>query len=282
MRAGPLSDAKVIALLNRAFVCVYTVNEDYVGKNAIAPPQERKELQRIHQEGYKKNLSVGTVHAYVLTPDGHTHDSLHVANAARTDRLLAMLDRAVSHFKPKEGKPIVAPTPQSASPKAPADALVLHLVSRGDDRGSWGEFPGENWIVLPKPDWQKLLPTGKPKVGQTWELDKEVSGRVLTYFYPQTENNHATTDRIEKQSLVARVLSVEGGTVTARLDGTLRMQHVFYPGRKNPDPVDAVVVGVLTFAPGKSSVPSLQLVTERATHGKRPFKVAVRSLPASE
>ena len=37
MRAGPLSDAKVIALLNRAFVCVYTVNEDYVGKNASAP-----------------------------------------------------------------------------------------------------------------------------------------------------------------------------------------------------------------------------------------------------
>src|SRR5437763_3728712 len=282
MRAGPLSDAKVIALLNRAFVCVYTVNEDYAGKNATAPPEERKELQRIHQEGYKKKLSVGTVHAYVLTPDGHTHDSLHVASAARTDRLLAMLDRAVEHFKPKEGKPIIAPAPQSAPPKAPANALVLHLVSRGDDRGSWGEFPGENWIVLAKKDWQKLLPPGAAKVSQTWELDKEVSARVLTYFYPQTENNHATTDRIGKQSLIAKVLSVEGGKVTARIDGTLRMQHVFYPGRKNPDPVDATVVGVLTFAPGKSSVPLLRFVTERATHGKRPFKVAVRSLPASE
>src|SRR5262249_500216 len=282
MRAGPLSDAKVIALLNRAFVCVYTVNEDYVSKNPTAPPEERKELQRIHQEGYKKNLSVGTVHAYVLTPDGHTHDSLHVASAARTDQLLAMLDRAVEHFKPTEGKPIIAPAPQSASPKAPADALVLHLVSRGDDRGSWGEFPGENWIVLTKKDWQKLLPPGEVKAGLTWELDKEISARVLTYFYPQTENNHATTDRIEKQSLMARVLSVEGGKATVRIDGTLRMQHVFYPGRKNPDPIDATVVGVLTFAPGNSSVPSLQLVTERATHGKRPFKVAVRSLSASE
>src|SRR5436309_5478102 len=118
MRAGPLSDARVIALLNRAFVPIYVVNEDYRGSGP-APPEERKELQRIHQEGYKKKLSVGTVHAYVLTPDGHTHDSLHVASAARTERLLAMLDRAVEHFKPKEGKPIVAPAPQSAPPRAP-------------------------------------------------------------------------------------------------------------------------------------------------------------------
>src|SRR5438132_1220262 len=187
MRAGPLSDAKVIALLNRAFVCVYTVNEDYVGKKATAPPEERKELQRIHQEGHKKKLSVGTVHAYVLTPDGHTHDSLHVASAARTER-------------------------------------------------------------------------------------------VLAYFYPQTENNHATTDRIEKQSLMTKVLSVEGGKVTARIDGILRMQHVFYPGRNNPDSVQATVVGVLTFPVGKPGVPSLQLVTAKAAHGKRTFAVAVRSL----
>src|SRR5207244_13156247 len=143
----------------------------------------------------------------------------------------------------------------------PAAALVLLLVPRGDGRGSWGEFPGENWIVLTKNDWQKLLPSGAAKVGQTWELNKEVSARVLTYFYPQTENNHATTDRIEKQSLVAKVLSVEGDKVTARIDGILRMQHVFYPGRNNPDPVNATVVGVLTFAPGKSSVPLLQLLT---------------------
>src|SRR5262249_51366837 len=155
---------------------------------------------------YKKKLSVGTVHAYVLTPDGHTHDSLHVATAARTDRLLAMLDRAVATFKPKEGKPVVAPAPQSAPPPAPADALVLHLVSRADQRGSWGEFPGENWIVLARAEWEKLLPPGAVKKGQTCQLDREVSARVLTYFYPQTENNQAPTSRIEKQALTARVL----------------------------------------------------------------------------
>jgi hypothetical protein len=283
MRAGPLSDARVIAQLNRAFVCVYTVNEDYRGSGA-APAEERAELQRIHREGYKKKLSVGTVHAYVLTPDGHTHDSLHVATASRTDKLLAMLERAVSTFKPKEGKPIVAPVSQSAPPKAPADALVLHLVSRADAHGSWGEFPGENWIVLPRSEWSKLLPEGADsvKAGQSWELNKDVTARVLTYFYPQTENNDATTARIEKHSLRAKVLSVEGGVVRARLDGTLRMMHSFYPRRMNPEPIDATVVGILTFTPGKQTVPSLQLVTASAIHGKRKFSVAVWSLPASK
>ena len=103
---------------------------------------------------------------------------------------------------------------------------------------------------------------------------------MLTYFYPQTENNDANPGRIEKQSLTAKVLSAEGGVVTARVDGTLRMQHVFYPGRKDPQPVDATLVGVLTF--GKGRTPELQLVTTGATHGKRPFKVAVRTLPAAQ
>src|SRR5581483_8036232 len=139
MRAGPLSDSKVIELLNRAFVCVYTVNEDYSEKNPAVPKEEIKELQRIRQEGHQKKLSVGTVHAYVLTPDGHTHDSLHVASAARTAETLKMLERAVTRFRPKEGPPVVKPQPQSGPPPGTPDSLTLHLVSRGDDRGSWGE-----------------------------------------------------------------------------------------------------------------------------------------------
>jgi hypothetical protein len=253
------------------------VNEDYRG-GGPAPAEDRAELRRVQQEGYKKKLSVGTVHAYVLTPDGHTHDSLHVASAARTEQLLAMLNRAVATFKPREGKPIVPPAPQSAPPKAAADGLVLHLVSRADQRGSWGEFPGENWIVLTRAEWAKLLPAGALRAGQAWDLDRDAAARILTYFYPQTENNAAPTSRIEKLALRAKVLSVEGGVVRARVDGTLRMSHVFYPGRKNAEPVDATVVGVLTFAPGKGA-PSVQLVTTKAAHGKRTFKVAVRSLP---
>ena len=274
MRAGPLSNPRVVEALNRSFVCVYLNNEDYYNKDGRAPAEERAELQRIRQEGFAKHLDVGNVRSYVLTPDGHPHDVLRSSS-----EMLSMLQRAVEEFKPKPGKPVVAPTPQSAPPPAPADAVVLHLISRGDDRGSWGQFPAENWIVLGHADWSRLLPTGDVIPGTTWELDRDISARILTYFYPQTENNDARLDRLQQYSLKAKVLTVRDGLVTARIDGFVTMQHTFYPGRNDPQPLAAEVVGVLTFAPDSS--PSLQLVTTQAQHGRRAFTVAVRTVPQS-
>ncbi len=261
-------------MLNRSFISAYTVNEEYYSKSGGAPAEERAELQRIQKEGFAKKLAVGMVRAYVLTPDGHPYDTVPTKTAGAT---LAMLRRVVEQFKPTPGEPIVPPRAQSAPPAAPADALTLHLVSRGDDRGSWGEFPAENWIVLDRKDWSRLLPSGAINPGQAWELDRDVSARILTYFYPQTENNDARIDRIEEQRLTAKALTVEDGVVTARVDGFVRMHHVFYPGRKDAQPLEAEVVGVLIFAPDEP--PLLQLTTTKAVHGRRPFKVAVRTVP---
>jgi len=275
MRAGPLSDRRVIEVLNRSFVSVYINNEDYYHKEGGAPPDERAELERIRREGHAKKFAIGTVRSYVLTPDGHLHDML-----TRSSTTLAMLERAIEEFRPTPGKPVVAPTAQSAPPPAPADAVVLHLISRGNDRGSWGQFPAEDWIVLTRERWTKLLPGGDVVPGQTWELDRDVSAGILTYFYPQTENNDVSVDRIQQHALTAKVLTVKDGLVTARIDGFLRMQHVFYPGRKDAQPLGAEIAGVMTFAPGRA--PSLQLATMLALHGQRPFTVAVRTVPQTD
>jgi hypothetical protein len=250
------------------------VNEEYYNKDGSAPPEERAELQRIQQEGFAKKLSVGMVRAYVLSPDGHTYDVVEAATATAT---LASLGRAVAQFKPQPGTPVVKPRPQSVSPPAPTDAVALHLISRGDDRGSWGEFPAESWIVLDRHDWSKLLPSGPVSPGQTWGLEQGVTAKILTYFYPQTENNDARIDRIEQQSLTAKALTVQGGVTTARVDGFVKMHHAFYPGRKDAQPIEAQVVGVLIFAPGQP--PTLELTTTRAVHGTRTFTVAVRTVP---
>jgi hypothetical protein len=255
---------------------VYTVNEDY-DSEGTASAEEKAELQRIRQEGHQAKLSVGTVHAYILTPDGHTADSLHVAQAARPETFRAMLERAVARFQPRAGQPVVTPTSQSRPPSAQTGDLILHVIARADERGSWGEFPAENWLLLSRSEWTKLLPPGKVKVGQRWELDAAVSASILTYFYPQVENNEAPTSRIEQQSLQARVLSCQDGVVTARIDGTLRLKHVFYPGRQDAQPVRASIVGLLTFTPGSLQPPQLQLVTQQAVHGQRRFAVAVLS-----
>src|SRR5437763_11978652 len=125
MRGSSLSHAKVVELLNAHFVPVYTSNEDYRDDGA-APADERAELHRIQQEGYRKKLSVGTVHAYVLSPDGALVDSRHVAQAAKPQELIAMLEAAVQRFGVPAGPPVVAAKPQSHAPACGADCLVLH------------------------------------------------------------------------------------------------------------------------------------------------------------
>ena len=89
-----------------------------------------------------------------------------------------------------------------------ANALVLHLVARnltrkGDDfvpvksrlgenrSGSWGAYAAENWIVLDEGEWRQLLPQGPGTVGSSWDINPGVAGKVVTYFYPATENNDA-------------------------------------------------------------------------------------------
>ena len=263
-------------MLNQYFVCVYTANEDYAGPDPPVGAEERAELLRIRNEGYAKNLSVGTVRTYVLTPDGHTYVTVPTH---KSDAMLAMLTQAVAQFKPQAGNPVVPPRPQSVPGAVPADAVALHLVSRADERGDWGWIPAENWIVLTREDWLKLTPTGDVTTGQTWELGRDVIVRIFNYFYPQMENNFPTIDRIEQYGLTAKALTVKDGVVTARVDGFVKMKQSFYPantGRNDPQPQWAAVVGVLTFAPGKP--PTLQLATTRAISGTRPFKVTVQSV----
>src|SRR6185436_7011746 len=203
MRAGPLSNTKVISLLNRCFVPVYAANEDY-REGGVQPTEEKSEYNRIFKEAHAAKLSVGTVHVYILSPDGHPIDSLHVATAAKTERLIDLLERTVEKLHVREGKAVVPLVAQSAPPKSAPDSLVLHLTSRSlDGRGAWSDFPVEDWIVLGREEWDKLLPTAHVQVGDSWKLDKVISAKLLTHFYPPTENNDVSKNQFERQSLRA-------------------------------------------------------------------------------
>src|SRR5213593_3994769 len=157
MRAGPLSNPKIISLLNRYFVPIYASNEDYkVGGGA--PPDEKAEYERIYQQSLRKGLSTGTVHVYLLSPAGEPIDSLHVVEASKMDRLVHSLQSAVERLKTADGPPVAQPAPQSAPPAAAPDSLILHLTARGFNIiASWREFPSEDWIVLGREEWTKLL-----------------------------------------------------------------------------------------------------------------------------
>ena len=115
MRAGPLSNTNIIALLNQYFVPVYAVNEDYARKGC-APAEEKAELQRIFKEGHAAKKSVGSVHVYILNPDGKLIDSMHVAEAAKPKSLAAMLQKTVNDLKLRPSATVTKVRPQSAAP----------------------------------------------------------------------------------------------------------------------------------------------------------------------
>jgi hypothetical protein len=316
MRASSLSSTKVIDLLNHYFVSVH-VDGVYVGQNASVPAQEKKAYQSVFQEFYRINkenraagkpeFSVGSVHAYVLAPNGKPMASLHVADA-KPGAVADMLERAVKALKTPEGKPLIQPCPQSAPPKTEPDELVLHLVARylvsrgqpnarkdvddafvpivstlGQERsGQWTALPSEDWIVLKKDHWMKLLPAAKVAVEISWDIDKEAAAQLLTRFYPTTENNDLSTNRIDRQSLKATVVSIRDGVVRARLEGDLKMKHTFYPRRDDKNFVDATVVGYLDFALKGPRILTLRLITDRASYNGETtnFGVALRSVPA--
>jgi hypothetical protein len=280
MRAGPLSNETVSDTLNRYFVPVYTSNEDYRDGGA-APPEERAAYQKIYRAALEKKLSAGTVHAYVLSPDGEPVDSLHVADAARGDNTLKILRRAVERFHTPPGEALVTPKAQSAPPKPTDGSLVLHLTARAEGTNpsddSWHAYPSEDWIVLTPADQKKLAPEAGVSAGKTWEIDREVAEKVLTHFYPQTENNDVRKNKIERIALKATALSADGGVTRARLDGDLRVRHPFYH-KDTPDMVDATVVGYVEFEPQGGRVRQLKLATAKATYQNRPFDVGVETV----
>lgn len=283
MRAGPLSNSKVIALLNRYFVPVYSSNED-TNQTGTAPPEEKSERSRIYNETAQAKLPLGDVNVYVLGPDGHPVDALGVVAAMNVDQLTQMLERVVQRLHTAPGAPVVKPTTISVPPTSASESLVMHLTARRASKGSWGEFPSENWLILSRPEWSTLLPTDAIKVGSSWDFSKEMTARLLTKFYPQTEEtSNADRNRIDHASLKATVVSIENGMARARLDGTLKMKHTFYPGKQDNNFVNATLLGFMDFEPDKHRIETFRLVTSKATYGAEDatdFGAALRSMPA--
>ena len=283
MRAGPLSNDKVIDTLNRYFVPVFVSNEDYE-KDGPAPPQERKERDRILAECRANGTSTGTVHVYLLAPDGHAIDSAHVASVTRTDKLQAMLDRCLARLGTEPGEPLVKPRDLSVAPAAPDGSLVLHLVSRGQDTGpqggSWREFPAENWIILPSQQWRGFLPKTEPKAGALYDIDSQTAAAVLQYFYPQSEDpSDAPWTQIDAMSLKATVLNVVNGSATARLEGGVELHRNFYPHQFSPKHMKATLLGFISWDTSSRRISSLRLVTDQATSDKENYAVAVTTVP---
>lgn len=285
-----LSSPKVVSLLNRFFVPVYVSNEDYTTTGS-ATVNEKSELRRIFQEGYKAKLSVGTVHVYILKPDGHLLNSMHVAEAAKLENIIGMLDSSAQKLGAIPGNPIV-PAHAESPPVADKRSLRLHLTARylqrnGDsykliesNSGDWSALPSEDWIVLTSGEQAKLIPA-KSSVGYEWKLNEDIAAGLLQHFYPPTENWETEKNEMESCGLNGRVLSLKNGIARIWLVGSLRMKHSFYH-KEDQNVARATVKGWMNLDMKTRRIETMNIVTDEADYGdknKMPYGVAVTSSP---
>jgi len=285
MRAGPLSNSEVIDLLNRYFVPVYSSDEDSSPRGHGAQ-QEKAAHIRIYQEASKKPFGAGAVYVFILNPDGEVIDAMDVAHANQNGALFGMLKGTIDKLHVTPGKPIITPSTQSRPPQHPADALVLHLVARGSLKAfPWREFPGENWILLSRSEWMSLLPRDVTPES-TWNLSDALTRKILTDFYPPTEELDTTVDRNEIQTatLTAKPISRTGSILRVQLDGKLVMKRSFYASRPDNFMANAALVGWIEFDTARTRITDFQIVTKRATYGAakpEDFSAAIYSVPDS-
>jgi hypothetical protein len=287
IRSGGLSNDNVIELLNRAFVPVYI--------SGPIPAVDRAEVERIRAEAAALKLPRGG-QAWALSPEGRVVNGLDACHAP-PHLLLNFLGEVLETLALEQpaAPPVTPPARQSGPPTANRDALVLHLTARylerkGEElvpmRAPLGKdanyfmrgCPAEDWIVLERSEWTRLLPSGTVRIGQSWELDGEVAARLFRHMYPPTEDNDVAANRIDEGKLTATVVALDGGAARARLEGTLRMKHRFDPQKEDDRFVNAPLLGFVDFVPGRPGVRALRLTSSEATYGKNPFGIALRSV----
>jgi hypothetical protein len=278
LRAFALSDEEIITLLNSSFVPVF-VNQDDRGPQGTAAAEEKAELTRLYQAAYAAKLPAGQDCVFLLEPNGKIRDVLTMKQAKPPRSLAESLRLLAAETKQPGGPPVIEPRPLSVAPAVGPDDLLLHLCTRSIGRPHWCEFPAEEWLVLPRPRWTKLLPGDNLAPGQSYPIDPELTEYLLRSFYPQTENYDPARSRIDRAELRGRVLNRDGDTLRIQLDGSLTMKRTFYPNREDDNLAEAVLTGFIDYDLKQRRIARLRLVTEQATYGGYAFGAALRSIP---
>jgi hypothetical protein len=268
MRAGPLSNAKVIELLNRYFVPVTSANE-----------LRDDERVRIYHAFHAKGLGIGDVHVYVVGPDGNPIGGLDIGSAMDSAKEIAFLNSVIVQLGTEGGSPIFPPHPQSAPPVVESGAPAIHLVSRRPEHGAWAEFPSENWIVLAKPEWDQLLPPEGIQAKGSWQIPAPIATKLAEWIYPQTEETKRTNrSRVDIADFRLTMVTMNSSLARARIDGKTRIRHSFYPGKPSEDFASSELLGFVDFNMEARRVQRLRMFARKADYNGAPFSCSLASV----
>jgi len=269
----------VIELLNKYYVPVTSPNEWAAEDNSAGPPAEKAERKRIYLYFYGHKMPLGDVNVYIVAPNGDGIAGLDIGSATNTEKMVAFLTKVAADRHVPPGPPAVAPHSVSRPPAAPADSVVLHLVSRSLLGGSWHEFPSENWIVLSKPESQQLLPAAGAARGASWPVPKPLAVKLVEWFYPQNEEKTGVNrSRVEIADLRMTLVTLENGLARARIEGQVKLMHSFYPGGNSQDFAISELSGYMDFNAAERRIQRLRLVTDKAAYNGTPFRTSLISM----
>jgi hypothetical protein len=272
MRAGPFAMDNVISLLNKYYVPCYVANEDLDGSGKLSV-DEKAEIRRIVSEAHEAKMRAGSVCVYLAGPDGKILDALKVPQLYEPpENTVDLLKRNIDKLKLKEGIALVKPTPQSVAPKVESEGLVLHIVVRQEhQKDQWQSYPAENWLTFTKAEGSKFLP---PAGAKAYEIESTIAKKLLTFFYPGTEDTHSNqVDRnvVEQATIHAKVLS----STRIQLEATLKMARPFYPDHPEHKPVAVEATAVGFVETDGSKIIGFKMATQKAIFGGKNFGVAV-------
>jgi hypothetical protein len=285
MRAGPLSDDKIIKILNRYFVPFYTSYEDYEKAEGGVSKEESTVFNGLMKRFYDAKFETGLVFVYVFNANLVPLGTLHVAKAQFPDVLEKFLSDFVSRLHITGGEPSFKPRPQSVPPPAGKDSLVLHVFIRGITIEP--KFPHEDWIVLSRDELRRLLPPPS-SAGHPWRLDEQVAAKFGGRLHPTLEwldNHDGYTVKIDRLNLQAAPVASSGEFKIARIEGKLRMLRTAFSYAPEKSHVSANLSGYLKY--NDRTVLSLEIAVQDAFYGDgslddKEFEGYVESRPGSE
>lgn len=234
---------------------------------------------RIYNDFFARKLGIGDVHVYILASDTSAVASLSIDQAMDSSKMIAFLEQMVSKLHTAPGPPIVKPHPMSRPPADAPGSLVIHLVSRALEGGSWHEFPVENWIVLSGPEWGQLLPPANAGAKSSWDVPNAVAIKLAEWVYPQNEEK--TTDnrsRVDIANFRLTMVTIQGNLARARIEGKIRLMHSFSPGGQSQDFANSELTGFMDFDVAERLIQRLRIVTTKAAYNTTPFATAMVSM----
>ena len=276
MRMGPFANNQVINYLNKFYVPVFVSNEDYqAGKFG---EENHKLLFSVWDQAKKKKLPMGTVHAYLLTPDGKIYNSMHVMHAARLDVFFRFITSAIGGMKTAGGETLVQPAPTFVPPSVEDDEILLHAASQYGNRS---HLAAEDWIVLSKEEWTQFVPPEKTDSDGAWSISEEVAQKIMIHLYPYAADWNNDLEQITRAEIKLYPLTAETSETKATysVKGIVQMTRNRQAGRL-PEPVSAQLLGLVTVqSDAKEVKPKFVLSTGDAFYGREPFSSLLRSVP---